>query len=219
MPRLVMLLRNLRRKCFRLLGRIAIKERESEFILENIDHREQKLILDVGCWSSLLPEVIGKRGHKVYGVDVQDYGKPRGFSFIKADIINSDLPFEKFTFDYIVCVSSLEHIGLGYYGDVRRVNGDRLSLERMHLLSKDTGKLLITIPFGGNYTEDGFQRIHSKNSIKKLIHGLFEIEKEQYWIPLGKRKWIPGSEEAAKKVYHVYPESNNGCFVLKKITN
>lgn len=217
MSRFEMLFRYFARKCLRILGYISIREREREFIIENIVHDIPKVILDVGCWSSLLPEEMSKMGHKVYGLDVQDYGRPKGFMFIKADIISSSLPFEKLKFDYIVCLSTLEHIGLGYYRDNIDKRGDRIALEKINFFLKNEGRLLVTLPFAGYYYENKFQRIHTKNSFLKLINGLFEIEKEKYWIPLAKRKWIPSSEKDAEKIYPAYTESNNACFVLKKI--
>lgn len=217
MSRFEMLFRNFARKCLRILGYISIREREREFILKNIVHDIPKVVLDVGCWGSLMPEEMSKIGHKVYGLDVQDYGEPKRFTFIKADIISSSLPFEKLKFDYIVCLSSLEHIGLGYYGDKIDKRGDLIALRKIHFFLQNEGKLLVTLPFAGHYYENKFQRIHTRKSFLRLIDGLFEIEKEQYWIPLSKRKWIPASERDAAKIYPAYPESNNACFVLKKV--
>lgn len=166
-----------------------------------------------------MPEELSKKGHRVYGLDIQDYGKHKGFTFLKADIISSDLPFEMHMFDYIVLLSTLEHIGLGYYGDSTDKRGDRKALERIHSLLKSDGRLLVTIPFSRKYSENNYQRIHTKASFLNLISNLFEIEKEQYWIPSPKKKWIAATEEKAEKVYNVHPESNNACFVLKKWTN
>jgi SAM-dependent methyltransferase len=212
-----MLLIDLARKCLRHVGYVSIREREREFILENIAHDRPKTILDVGCRGSLLPEQLSNRNHIVYGLDVQDYGKPKGFKFIKGDILSDNLPFEKSMFDYTLCLSSIEHIGLGYYGDEIEKRGDRISLERMSFLLKNQGRLLLTLPFAGVYSENKFQRIHTKQSFLELIEGLFEIEKEKYWIPLAKRKWVAASEKDAERVYQTYPESNNACFVLKKV--
>jgi len=170
----------------------------------------------VGCWGSLLPEEISKKGHEVYGLDSQEYGKPKGFTFVRADILSSDLPFRKRMFDYIICLSTIEHIGLGYYGDKIESRGDRKALVSMSSLLKGKGRLLLTIPFAGNYSENEFQRIHTKKSFLNLIDNLFEIESEQYWTPLSKRKWISASGIDAEKTYKAYPESNNACFVLKK---
>jgi cyclopropane fatty-acyl-phospholipid synthase-like methyltransferase len=195
---------------------VSIREREKEYILENISHDKPKVILDVGCCGSLLPEELSKKDHKVFGLDVQNYAKPKGFTFINTDIISSDFSFEKEMFDYIICLSTIEHIGLGYYGDKVDRQGDRIVLEKCSLFLKNEGRLLLTLPFAGNYNQNRFQRIHTKKSFLELIDKLFEIEKEQFWIPLAKRKWIPASEKDAENVHSAYPESNNACFVLKK---
>lgn len=217
MSRFQIIFRNIARKVLRFLGYVTIREREREFILHHLKNDSQKMILDVGCWGSLLPEELSRKGHKVYGLDIQDYGKHKDFTFLKADIISSDLPFEKYMFDYVVLLSTLEHIGLGYYGDSIDKRGDRKTLERIHSLLKNEGRLLITIPFAGKYSENEYQRIHTKISFLVLIEKLFEIEKEQYWIPLSKKRWIAATEKEAEKVYRTYPESNNACFVLTKV--
>jgi len=64
---------------------------------------------------------------------------------------------------------------------------------------------------------NSFQRIHTKESFQTLISGYFRIEKQQFWIPKSKKNWIAASEEEVEREYPVYRESNNACFVLKKI--
>ena len=216
MSRSQMLMRHLARKSLRMFGHFSIGERENEFILENIDHNKAREILHVGCWGSLIPEHLSRRGHKVYGLDIREYPKPKRFSFIKADIISSDISFKGGTFDYIVLLSTIEHIGLGYYGDRLDTGGDRIALERLSILLKHEGRILLTLPFTGSYKQNEYQRVHTKKTFLNLIGELFEIEKEQFFIPLAKRNWIAASEKDAQNVYPPYPESNYACFVLKK---
>lgn len=182
------------RKAISWFGVYSIRERR--FVLENIDHSSSKKILDIGCCESLLPEELGKRGHRVFGIDIRDYGRCRNFKFLKADITKRDsLPFNDRTFDYIISLSTLEHIGLGYYGGDLNRRGDRMAVEVIHSLLKPDGKFLVTLPFSGKYTENSFQRIHTKESFQTLISGYFRIEKQQFWIPKSKKNWIAASEE------------------------
>lgn len=92
-----------------------------------------------------------------------------------------------------------------------------MAVEVIHSLLKPDGKFLVTLPFSGKYTENSFQRIHTKESFQTLISGYFRIEKQQFWIPKSKKNWIAASEEEVEREYAAYRESNNACFVLKKI--
>ncbi len=70
-----------------------------------------------------------------------------------------------------------------------------MAVEVIHSLLKPDGKFLVTLPFSGKYTENSFQRIHTKESFQTLISGYFRIEKQQFWIPKSKKNWIAASEE------------------------
>lgn len=212
-----MLLKHYRRKIARIFGLVSSREREKDFILENIDHGNSKKILDIGCEGSILPEEMSGKGHFVVGLDVQSYGEAKGFTFIQGDLIKDDLPLEAGSFDYITCLSTIEHIGIGYYGDGVNQSGDRIAIEKMRALLKDDGKLLVTIPFSDVYREDSFQRIHTYESFSKLIDGLFEIELECYWIPAFRKHWVSASRTEAQKLHKASSQSNNACFVLGKI--
>lgn len=211
-----MLAKHFVRKLARRVGFITSREREKDFILDYVDYDSPKQILDVGCWGSILPEELAQRGHSVVGLDVQEYGDAKGFTFVKCDLIKDPLPFEGASFDYITCLSTIEHVGIGYYGDGEEKGGDRLALEKIHTLLKDDGSLLITIPFAGAYAEDHFQRIHTYDTFSRLVDGLFDIAFEQYWIPASKKQWIAANRMEAEKTYGPCPESNNACFSLKK---
>ena len=144
-----MLFKHFIRKFVRCFGFITNREREKDFILDHIDHDNQKQILDIGCWGSILPEDLGKKGHSVVGLDVQDYGEAKRFTFFKGDLIKDTLPFGDLSFDYVTCLSTIEHVGIGYYGDGAEQAGDRIAMEKIQHLLKDDGKLLVTIPFSG----------------------------------------------------------------------
>ncbi|NIV16137.1 MAG: methyltransferase domain-containing protein, partial [Aliifodinibius sp.] len=67
-------------------------------------------ILDVGCGASYLPLLLSTFGHSVTALDSHnmDFGFPQ-YKFVQADALTAE--FEH-TFDYIIMLSSLEHIGV-----------------------------------------------------------------------------------------------------------
>src|SRR3989339_580365 len=89
--------------------KIYVNERAIEipFVLVNLDPEPQK-ILDVGCSRSSLSMQIAGLGHKVWGLDINDYGMENPpFTFTKQDIYKTD--FENNYFDCVVSVSTIEH--------------------------------------------------------------------------------------------------------------
>lgn len=170
--------------------------------------------MDVGCYGSILPIQLAKYGHDVYGIDVININFSK-FKFYCIDLLHDIVPDNNFK--YISLLSTIEHIGIGYYGDQKDESGDRVALQKLYDALNNTGKLLLTIPYSGEYKQSDFQRIHTENTFNLLIKDLFYIEKEKYYIPINKKKWVESSKTEAQKAYQVYPESNNACFVLRKV--
>jgi hypothetical protein len=56
-------------------------------------------------------------------------------------------------FDAVLSFSSLEHSGLGRYGDALNPWGDILSLARAHCVTKDDGQLMLGLPSGEDTIE------------------------------------------------------------------
>jgi len=68
-------------------------------------------------------------GFKVYGLDVSNYKLTRpNFTFVKEDIRSTSFPNN--FFDIVIAISTIEHIGLGYYGDKLDRHGDKKSNQR-----------------------------------------------------------------------------------------
>ena len=92
-------------------------------------------ILDVGCCESNFSIVLSSLGFKVTGIDQRNYShKHPNFNFIKCNIMN--LPFEDKSFDLSTAVSTLEHIGQGFYGDPVNDKGVSLSISELKRVSK-----------------------------------------------------------------------------------
>lgn len=119
-------------------------------------------VLDVGGAESTLAFSLASVGFQVTTVDLRPYplSHPR-LEAVEADIL--DWATDR-TFDVIVCVSTLEHIGLGAYGDALQdaeSSTDRQAVERMRTLTRPGGLLILTVPFGaasGDLTQRGYDR-------------------------------------------------------------
>lgn len=135
-------------------------------------------VLDVGSCESLFLYELDFRGYITWGLDHKDYQeKLKKIPFFKVDISDPNLIKEDSHFFgyfyYIVAISTIEHVGLGAYGDPKRENGDRLAMENIYKLLREDGFVILTIPMRHWFSPTG--RGYNMYQFKKLIEGLFDI--------------------------------------------
>lgn len=81
----------------------------------------------------------------------------KNFRFIQGDILK--LPFENNSLTSLSCLHTIEHIGLGRYGDALNPNGYIQALLEIQRVIKPGGILLLSMPIGMERTEFNAQRI------------------------------------------------------------
>ena len=162
---------------------------EYPWILKNI--RKGKLLrtLDVGCSGSFLSHELIARGYDVYGIDFNEYlEKHPNLKFHRLDIVDTSFP--KNFFDQVVMVSTLEHIGIGTYGDPKYEDGDNMTMNELSRILKKDGLMLITVPFSNRHTSGEWYRVYDMPSLKKLVeaaHLRFECIE---WYVLSGNRWF-----------------------------
>lgn len=164
--------------------------------------RPRATILDVGCSESFLSLHLASMGHHVVGVDINEYEFRHPFlRFVKGDIFCVEFPADYF--DYIVFLSTLEHIGLGAYGDAPR--GDRAdaqAIQRVHRWLKPEGRVVLSVPYGSLGTT-AFQRVYDEQSLHAVLKG-FKVEVQRWFKGEDHRHWIEVSKEEAADVDSLY---------------
>ena len=157
-------------------------------------------ILDLGCAESLLPIELASNGYLVTGVDTRFYPLEHpNFMFVRTDICNSQL--ETGSFDVVIAMSTIEHVGLGYYGDPTTNSSDRSALREIFRFLRPGGSLLITVPYGRR-AHLPLHRVYDRRSLQTLLRG-FQIVKLEFGIKINEKTWkLSSSEKQAAAQVH-----------------
>ena len=195
---------------------------EVPFVFTELKADEKKLkILDFGCTESWLAISLASMGHHVYGVDLRDYPfRHKNLVFEKQNI----LTLKEKDFDVIAAVSSLEHVGLGAYGEDYDAGALEQVVAKMSTLLVDGGRLILTVPVGKPFT-DHFLRSFTPDEIENLpVAKGFSLEKSRYFHRRDNKQWLPCSREETLEISNrkddrmkVRHGSNGiGCLVFRK---
>lgn len=164
------------RLCFYLEPRQThVNERiiEIPFILQRLP--ESGHILDVGCSNSALALQLACMGYQVTGIDVRSYSFSHpNLKFYQEDI--SDISIQEESYDCAILISTVEHVGLGHYGDTENLS-DREFLDSVARYVKLNGSIFITVPFG-SFFECDWYRVYNSKKLSSLLTGYYLVDKK-----------------------------------------
>jgi SAM-dependent methyltransferase len=178
---------------------IFVSERiiENAFAIRSLPGNVKR-ILDVGCCESDLCIQLATMGFQVFGIDTSNCELThRNFHFLRDDI--RETHFQDDYFDVVMAISSIEHIGLGHYGDPDYLDGDLKAMKEIRRVLMDGGLLILSTPFGAKSTTT-WERVYDNDSLAKLLEG-FNVQKTDYWIK-EREEWRNASPEEAKLQNH-----------------
>src|ERR1044072_9390774 len=129
----------------------------------------------------------------------------RGVSYIYEDLRR--LPYRDDLFDWIVCLSTIEHVGMDnalYTGDGQnreesRPNDYLVALAELKRVLKPGGTVYITAPFGKAANDRWFQ-VFDYEMMQRLIRNFngYKAKKDYFqYLPEGWRKCAPGDAATA----------------------
>jgi SAM-dependent methyltransferase len=129
--------------------RNSLNERVAEYpyvFSQLAKHPEIKTVLDIGSAFSLLPIQLATLGYQVTGLDIIDSGDTYHPNFVQivSDLFDNKLPDN--SFDAVISISTIEHMGFGVFGDKVIPDADVRAFEIVHRLLKSGGIAIITVP-------------------------------------------------------------------------
>jgi SAM-dependent methyltransferase len=150
-------------------------------------------VLDVGCSTSdYLAELARAEpieGRRVYGLDPDAPRPIRNVGALKGTIVAP--PFPTACFDLILCISTVEHVGLPIYGQHEFPHGDILAMRHMRRLLAPGGRLLLTVPFGRAQVNPWF-RVYDRGGLRRLAGGFRMLSAALYRLrPEGEGRYEP----------------------------
>jgi SAM-dependent methyltransferase len=157
-------------------------------------YQGEQRVLDIGTANAVglyLDYLRGLPIRELRGIDLSPR-EVRGVDMVVADV--RAMPFRPHAFDLILCVSSLEHIGMdnAMYGIAGRqqAGGDRLALEEMRRVIAPTGRLLVTVPFG-RPVDYGWFRQYDLAGWTRLLAETGWLAVEQAFYGYMENGWAP----------------------------
>lgn len=182
-----------------ILYQDVISERIFEYPLTlRLLNPNAKRVLDVGCRYSNLVIQLASLGHEVTGIDLEPYPYSHpNLKFQKADIRKTQ--FKSGYFDAVTAISTIEHIGLGYYEMSTHpdITGDQKCVNEIYRLLSKKGQLLFSAPFGLPTTTASY-RVYSQENLRTLFNRF--TKKEYFYFEKKNGYWIPCSPTVASRI-------------------
>lgn len=193
-------------------GRLLVNERVVEYPLIFQWIRPSGRVLDIGCVSSRLPIQLASLGYAVHGLDVRPYPFAHpNLTFHQADVMTWE---PAVAFDSVLLISTIEHFGLGGYGDSAVPDADRRAVERIRGWLAPGGQLLASVPFGQpalTYKH----RVYGSDQLEALFRG-FRCVDARFFARLD-GAWRPSTQDAVAQL--ASPELPvNGIVALNLVT-
>jgi hypothetical protein len=148
-----------------------------------------KSCLDIGSAESCyVDELLDKNILKLLLNDVREFSTHKSDSRVEcivSDIRRKD-PEELGKFDNVLCISTLEHIGLTAYGQTRETSlkdsayyPQRKAFGHMMKFLEQDGQAILTVPYG-KFEDSGWVIVYDKGMIRELT-APFEVVEEVYF--------------------------------------
>jgi hypothetical protein len=159
------------------LGQVNERIVEVPFALRAMnDVAPGSAVLDFGCAESSVSLSLASLGYRVTGLDLRPYP----FAHPNLDAVAS--PLEQWDagdrrYAAVLVISTVEHVGLGWYGEGRRASdGDVRAMRRLLELSEPGALLVLTVPYG-RPSVDALQRRYDRAGLDALLEGWTETDR------------------------------------------
>jgi len=125
-------------------------------------------ILDFGGTESVLALQLSALGYRVSVLDQRRYPfSHENLRVFCGDLLDPSLSLET-SFDAVVSISTIEHLGLGRYGDAVVDSADKTGVEVLWKLVKRGGRLIASVPAGRPAKQRGY-RVYDESRLREVF--------------------------------------------------
>ena len=140
---------------------------ENAFLLRELDS-SVRTVLDFGAFESTMPLALAALGLEVTVVDQRRYPfVAERLRIVQHDILQP-LDLLPSDFDVVYSISTIEHVGLGHYGDPSRGEGDRIALTHLWQKVRAGGRLIFSVPAGRPGVQRGY-RVYHEPALRRIM--------------------------------------------------
>lgn len=140
---------------------------ENAMVLRNIP-AAARTVLDFGGVESLLPVTLAALGYRVTVWDQRPYAFAHPLlSGVRRDILNGASD-DMGPYDLVISISTIEHLGLGSYGDVTMEDADVKGAATLWSLVARGGRMIATVPAGRAVLHRGF-RVYDEDRLRRVF--------------------------------------------------
>ncbi|MEX2624594.1 MAG: DUF268 domain-containing protein [Acidimicrobiia bacterium] len=163
----------------------SVNERiiEIPFVFAQLSHTGPGArLLDVGSNESYLALQLSSLGYRATALDLHPYPfEHPNLTVVAQPLEQWEGPEEPF--DVAICLSSIEHFGLGAYGEAPTAGRvDLKAMKQLRQWVRPGGLLVLTIPYGSAHV-DSLQRVYDKKGLEELLEG-WETRSSQFAAPI-----------------------------------
>ena len=159
---------------------IGDSERCIEIPWALLKYSNEQTVLDIGSANAeerYIKSLLSLKIPNLHGLDISK-NEIEGIISHVGDIRNTD--FQDNFFDFVFCISTIEHIGLDnsiYKANFTEDfdNGDLDAIKEIYRITKNKGKVVLTVPFGKFFNYGWFIHYDENRLNKLLCSTLFKI--------------------------------------------
>ena len=138
-----------------------------------------KMVLDLGCTESTLSLNLAGLGYKVVGIDFRPYPYIHpNLRVLQGNILQ--LPLRNESFDAVLSISTIEHMGIGFYSDPQAgQHADRQAMAEISRVLQPGGLAVLTVPYGVG-SVNAHHRVYDQRTLDELLNS-FEVAEIRYF--------------------------------------
>jgi SAM-dependent methyltransferase len=180
----------------------------------------ERRVLDIGyafAEPAYLSGLVGLSAEELVGVDLATADVP-GLRSVVADV--RQLPFDDDSFDLVLCLSTLEHVGRDndvYAVDApREESGDAAALRELHRVLAKDGRLIASVPTG-EHDDQGWQLQRTPEEwVAVFERAGFLVYEDELYVH-GDDGWRSGSLAEARAARYAGGGAGAGAVLLAEL--